>query len=138
MAQSGGDLVLDPASKVPVRRILHLGKTAQRAHRQLHRRLQRQRQALRLEQIRSSPKASQSPFRGSVIPDTSRVQERHGKAQMNDCVSIAASYRAQAEGEGEITMRSLVILAAVCFSTSAYAQHTPPKVGNTPLAQIKP
>src|SRR5882672_2490846 len=35
-----------------------------------HRRLQRQRQALRLEQVRSSPKASQSPFRGSVIPDT--------------------------------------------------------------------
>ena len=35
-------------------------------------------------------------------------------------------------------MRSLVILAAVCFSTSAYAQHTPPKVGNKPLAQIKP
>ncbi len=34
-------------------------------------------------------------------------------------------------------MRSLVILAAVCFSTSAYAQDTPPKVGNKPLAQIK-
>src|SRR5712664_2604719 len=50
--------------------VLHLGKTAQRAHRQLHRRLQRQRQALRLEQVRSSPKASQSPFRGSLIPDT--------------------------------------------------------------------
>ena len=56
---------------------------------------------------------------------------------MNDCVSIAASYRDWAEGEGEITMRSLVILAAVCFSTSAYAQDTPPKVGNKPLAQIK-
>ena len=35
-------------------------------------------------------------------------------------------------------MRSLVILAAVCFSTSAYAEDTPPKVGNKPLAQIKP
>ena len=56
---------------------------------------------------------------------------------MNDCVSIAASYRDRAEGEEEITMRSLVILAAVCFSTSAYAQDTPPKVGNKPLAQIK-
>jgi hypothetical protein len=48
---------------------------------------------------------------------------------MNDCVSIAASYTDRAEGEGEITMRSLVILAAVCFSTSAYAEDTPPKVG---------
>jgi hypothetical protein len=35
-------------------------------------------------------------------------------------------------------MRSLVILAAVCLSTSAYAQDTLPKVGNKPLAQIKP
>jgi hypothetical protein len=26
----------------------------------------------------------------------------------------------------------------VCFSTSAYAQDAPPKVGNKPLAQIKP
>jgi hypothetical protein len=35
-------------------------------------------------------------------------------------------------------MRSLVILAAVCFSTSAYAQDAPPKVGNKSLAQVKP
>src|SRR6267142_5628880 len=34
----------------------------------------------------------------------SRVQERHGKAQMNDCVSIAASYRDRAEGEGGIVV----------------------------------
>ena len=71
MAQSGGDLVLDPAGEVPVRRILHLGQTAQRSHRQLHRRLQCQRQALRLDQVRSSSKASQSPFRGPMIPGTS-------------------------------------------------------------------
>jgi hypothetical protein len=37
-----------------------------------------------------------------------------------------------------MTMRSLVILFAVCFSTSAYAQDAPPKVGNRPLAQVKP
>ena len=35
-------------------------------------------------------------------------------------------------------MRSLVILAAVCFSTSAYAQNAAPKVGNKPLVQVKP
>jgi hypothetical protein len=35
-------------------------------------------------------------------------------------------------------MRVLVILAAVCFSTSAYAQDARPKVGNKPLAQVKP
>ncbi len=35
-------------------------------------------------------------------------------------------------------MRALVIFAAVCFSTSAYAQAVPPKVGNKPLVQVKP
>jgi hypothetical protein len=37
-----------------------------------------------------------------------------------------------------MTMRSLVIFVAVCFWTSAYAQDAPPKVGNKPLAQVKP
>lgn len=35
-------------------------------------------------------------------------------------------------------MRAMVILAAVCFSTSAYAQATPPKMGDKPLVQVKP
>ena len=35
-------------------------------------------------------------------------------------------------------MRALVIFAAVCFSTSAYAQAAPPKVGNKPLVQVRP
>jgi hypothetical protein len=35
-------------------------------------------------------------------------------------------------------MKVLVILTAFCFSTSAYAQAAPPKVGNKPLAQVKP
>ena len=46
--------------------------------------------------------------------------------------------RDPAEGEGEITMRALVILTAVCFSTSAFAQDAPPKIGNKPLVQVKP
>jgi hypothetical protein len=37
-----------------------------------------------------------------------------------------------------MTMRALVVLTAVCLSASAYAQDAPPKVGNKPLAQIKP
>jgi hypothetical protein len=35
-------------------------------------------------------------------------------------------------------MRALVILAAVSFSTSVYAQVAPPKIGNKPLVQVKP
>ena len=35
-------------------------------------------------------------------------------------------------------MRALVILTAVCFSTSAYAQGVPPKAGNKPLVQVRP
>ena len=34
-------------------------------------------------------------------------------------------------------MRAIVILAAVCFSTSAYAQAVPRKMGNKPLVQLK-
>ena len=35
-------------------------------------------------------------------------------------------------------MRVFVILAAISFSTSAYAQAAPTKVGNKPLVQVKP
>ena len=35
-------------------------------------------------------------------------------------------------------MRSLLILVAICFSATAFAQTGPPKVGNKPLAQVKP
>jgi hypothetical protein len=37
-----------------------------------------------------------------------------------------------------MTMRALAILAAVCFSATAFAQSPPPKVANKPLAQAKP
>ena len=35
-------------------------------------------------------------------------------------------------------MRTSVILAAVIFSTSAFAQDATPKVGNKPIVQVKP
>jgi hypothetical protein len=37
-----------------------------------------------------------------------------------------------------MTMKALIVLAAVCFLTSAYAQDAAPKVGNKPLTQVKP
>ena len=37
-----------------------------------------------------------------------------------------------------MTMRVLAILAAVCFSATAFAQSPPPKVANKPPAQAKP
>jgi hypothetical protein len=43
-----------------------------------------------------------------------------------------------AEGEGEMTMRVLLILAAFSFSAAAFAQTGPPKVGDKPLVQVKP
>ena len=43
------------------------------------------------------------------------------------------------EGEGEMTMRVLIILAAICFSANAMAQApSPPKGGHKPLVQVKP
>jgi len=40
--------------------------------------------------------------------------------------------------KGEMTMRILLVLATVGFSATAFAQNAPPKVGNKPLAQVKP
>ena len=40
--------------------------------------------------------------------------------------------------KGKLTMRSLLILVAICFSATAFAQSAPPKVGNKSLAQVKP
>jgi hypothetical protein len=37
-----------------------------------------------------------------------------------------------------MTMRFLIILAAICFSANAFAQDATPKVGSKPLAQVKP
>ena len=42
------------------------------------------------------------------------------------------------EAKGKLTMRSLLILVAICFSATAFAQSAPPKVGNKSLAQVKP
>ena len=42
------------------------------------------------------------------------------------------------EAKGQLTMKSLLILVAICFSAPAFAQSAPPKVGNKPLAQVKP
>jgi hypothetical protein len=41
-------------------------------------------------------------------------------------------------GEGEKTMRVLLVLAAIGVSATAFAQSAPPKVGNKPLVQMKP
>src|SRR5436190_22378903 len=35
-------------------------------------------------------------------------------------------------------MGSLLILVAICFSGTVFAQSPPPKVGNKPLVQLKP
>src|SRR5438874_9669078 len=44
----------------------------------------------------------------------------------------------QRSGYREMTMRSLLILVAICFSGTVFAQSPPPKVGNKPLVQLKP
>ena len=43
------------------------------------------------------------------------------------------------EANGKLTMRSLLIFVAICFSTTAFAQSAPPKVGNKPPpVRVKP
>jgi hypothetical protein len=35
-------------------------------------------------------------------------------------------------------MRALLVFVAICFSASAFAEETSPKVGNKPLVQVRP
>jgi hypothetical protein len=35
-------------------------------------------------------------------------------------------------------MRSLLILVAICYSATAFAQSEPPKLGSKPLVQVRP
>ena len=37
-----------------------------------------------------------------------------------------------------MTVRVLLMLAAIAFSATAFAQSAPPKIGNKPLVQVKP
>ena len=37
-----------------------------------------------------------------------------------------------------MTMKALIILAAISYSATAFAQSAPPKMGNKPLVQVKP
>jgi hypothetical protein len=37
-----------------------------------------------------------------------------------------------------MTMRALIILAAISYSATAFAQSAPPKIGNKPLVLVKP
>jgi hypothetical protein len=51
-------------------------------------------------------------------------------------ISLQRSERRKAKGK--LTMRSLLILIAICFSATALAQSAPPKAGNKALVQVKP
>ena len=46
--------------------------------------------------------------------------------------------RVYSQAKGKLTMRVLLVLAAIGFSATAFAQTAPPKIGNKPLVQMKP
>src|SRR5207244_9636293 len=65
---------------------------------------------------------------------TGKISLARGLALLN-----TLAWSSSAEGEGVMTMRALLILAAtICFSASAFAQTGTPKVGGKPLKQVKP
>src|ERR1700686_3537124 len=70
LAQPSRMLVLHPRWIVAQRRELYRDHPTQETHRCLCRQLQSNRPAVRLEQIRGSPKTPQTPFRGSLSPGT--------------------------------------------------------------------
>jgi hypothetical protein len=72
------------------------------------------------------------------LEQIANLMNRTPKAIRKVAVRLGISFKAREKAKGDMMMRALVILAAVCFSTSAYAQDAPPKVGNKPLALVKP
>ena len=71
LAQSGGNLVLNPARPVAARCLLYLGQTTQGAHRCLHQGLQHHCRSVCLDQVRGPSKTPQTTFRETMIPGTS-------------------------------------------------------------------
>jgi hypothetical protein len=61
-----------------------------------------------------------------------------GAARANALQDIFCSLQRLEWRQGKLTMRSLLILAASCFSATAFAQSAPPKIGNKTLVQVKP
>ena len=51
---------------------------------------------------------------------------------------LGAKKNEGSRAEGKMIVRVLVILAAISFSATAFAQTAPPKVGNKSLVQVKP
>jgi hypothetical protein len=81
--------------------------------------------------------------RGGLIRQTINFEEPGGfprRARM--LCGIFSVIRLQRSGcreaKGKLTMRSLLMLVAICFSATAFAQSAPPKVGNKSLVQVKP
>jgi hypothetical protein len=72
LAEPNRDLVFHSAGPIAERRIVHLGRGVTGAHRCFHRSLQRDSQAVRMDQEEGLPTAVQkSPYHPAVIPGTS-------------------------------------------------------------------
>src|SRR5260370_35240571 len=84
-----------------------------------------------LETARKLPQGAGSPQRASGDREISCADSWSA----TDRIAVGSP---KAEGEGEMTMRVLLLLAAISFSATAFAQRAPPKGGNKPLAQVKP
>src|SRR5580700_11201032 len=84
LAQPSRMLVLHPRWIVAQRRELYRDHPTQETHRCLCRQLQSNRPAVRLEQIRGSPKTPQTPFRGSLSPGTRMPRFDAGYYKMAD------------------------------------------------------
>lgn len=72
VAQSGRNLVFDPAAPVTQRGLVHRRRAIAEAHRCFHHRLQRDCRAIRLDQEKGLPATVQeSPYRSAPIPGIS-------------------------------------------------------------------
>jgi hypothetical protein len=91
--------------------------------------------ATRRGSVRLFSNRRSSPFRPTSIIGLETVIGWEAKIER----SVISLQRSECrEAKGKLTMRSLLILVAIFFSATAFAQSAPPKVGNKTLVQVKP
>src|SRR5262245_740233 len=83
-------MVFDPARPVTERRILHRRRATAGAHRCFHRRLQRDRRAIRLDEEEGLPAPIQRPtYHSTLIPGTSSPSDLRRDGRPNERPTLA-------------------------------------------------
>ena len=90
--------------------------------------------ALRLARCKLCKRPGGAFSKQSILRNPARPAER----ECSVGIFVISLQSRGVDANGELMMRPLFILVAIFFSSTAFAQSAPPKVGNKPRVQVKP